>query len=478
MAVTTSKNQEAYQKYVQQQQAQQQAAAQQAAQQAAAQQAAQQAAAQQAANAPKTGQGLNGVSQGTADKLAGYQSGYTPGQNVTNAQKQMEAAQNAMPGAYQASQEVINAQNQLAALQNSKPQGYTSKYGEQLDNLLDQIQNPKEFKFSFNGSELFKSLADRYTQLGKQASMDAMGQAAGLTGGYGNSYGALTGNQAYQQYLLGLYDKGLDIYDRERQAYQDKLNNQKDAYSLLAQREGTDYDRYRDTVGDWEREREYLTGRADTARNFDYGVYRDTVGDAQKNRDYYTDQYNTERNFDYGQYQDMRDYWTGMAQQENQDYWTVQDYNERVRQFNENLEWDKMSTQQKYAAEYCMQILANGGTPSDELLRQAGLSGEDAAKLVAAPIEVAAGGGGGGGGGKTTLYADMNGNLFTIKNGKSQVVSKETIEKNPGKYLVDDKTYKNTVGGTSRVSGVKESSTAGKNGGSNAANDKKLNKLK
>lgn len=461
-----------------QQRAQQQAQAQQAAaQQAAAQQAEAQAAAAKAASAPKTGEGLNGVSEATTKKLASYQSGYTQGQGVSDAYKQMQAAQAAIPTTYQASPEVLEAQRQLEALQTSKPQGYTSKYNQQLDEILGQIQNPQEFKFDFNGSKLFQTYADRYTQLGKQAAMNAIGQAAGLTGGYGNSYGATAGSQAQQQYLLGLNDKAMDIYDREYQAYRDKLGDKKDIYGLLSQREAQDYDRYRDTVGDWERERDYLTGRADTAKNFDYGQYRDTVEDAQKNRDYFTEAYQNERNFDYGKYQDERDYWTGQAQAENQDYWNVQDFNEKIRQFNESLDWDKMSTQQKYAAEYAMQILANGGTPSDELLRQAGLSGADAAKLVAAPIEVAAGGGGGGSG-KTTLYADANGNLFTVKNGKSQAVSRETIEKNPSKYLVDDKTYKSTVMGKTATSGVKESSQAGKNSGSSSTNDKKLNRVK
>ncbi len=34
-----------------------------------------------------------------------------------------------------------------------------------------------------------QKVQDRYTQLGQRAMKDAMGQAAGLTGGYGTSYG-------------------------------------------------------------------------------------------------------------------------------------------------------------------------------------------------------------------------------------------------------------------------------------------------
>jgi len=85
-----------------------------------------------------------------------------------------------------------------------------------------------------------------------------------------------------------------------------------------------------------------------------------------------------------------------------------------------------------------MQILANGGTPSDALLRQAGLSGEDAAKMIAAPVEVAAGGGGGGGGGKTYYY-DKYGYVYTTdKNGNATYVDKSTLSKNVKVYETND----------------------------------------
>ena len=56
---------------------------------------------------------------------------------------------------------------------------------------------------------------------------------------------------------------------------------------------------------------------------------------------------------------------------------------ENIRQFNESLDWDKMSTQQKYAYQTALAILENGQIPSEELLEAAGLSAEDAKKLMA-----------------------------------------------------------------------------------------------
>ena len=141
---------------------------------------------QSAVGSNKAYSGMQGVSQNTANNLGNYQQGYRQSDQATA------------------------ANNYLQQVQAQKPQSYNSKYGAQLDSLLKQIQNPQDFKYDFNGDELFKYYADLYTQKGKQASMDAMGQAAALTGGYGNSYAQQVGQHGYQQYLLSLYDKGLD----------------------------------------------------------------------------------------------------------------------------------------------------------------------------------------------------------------------------------------------------------------------------
>ena len=66
---------------------------------------------------------------------------------------------------------------------------------------------------------------------------------------------------------------------------------------------------------------------------------------------------------------------------------------ENVRQFDASLSEDQRQYNQKYAASWVADILANGQIPSAELLAMAGLSYEDAQKLVA---QVQAAGGPGG----------------------------------------------------------------------------------
>lgn len=134
---------------------------------------------------------------------------------------------------------------------NENPGTYTSRYQGTLDSILAQLSNPDEFHYEFNGDELFKSYADLYTQKGKQASLDAMGQAAGLTGGYGSSYGQQVGQQTYQNYLLGLYDKGLELRDRAYGMYRDQLGDLQNLYQNYMNAETMDYGKYSDALSDY-----------------------------------------------------------------------------------------------------------------------------------------------------------------------------------------------------------------------------------
>lgn len=107
-------------------------------------------------------------------------------------------------------------------------------YVEQLNALYDKIMNKGQFSYDLNADLLYQQMADQYTQLGQQAMKDTMGQAAALTGGYGNSYAQQVGNQAYQQYLTALNQQIPELYDRAYQVYQDDLDWLLQQYQLTA----------------------------------------------------------------------------------------------------------------------------------------------------------------------------------------------------------------------------------------------------
>ena len=187
---------------------------------------------------------------------------------------------------YQEGDAVKQAQAALQQQLANKPGEYQSQWQSSLDEAMKKILNREKFSYDLNGDALYQQYKDRYIQQGQMAMQDTMGQAAALTGGYGNSYAQGVGQQTYQGYLQGLNDKVPELYQLALDKYNQETSDLYNQYSLLGQREDQDYGRYRDTVSDWNTERDYLTNRYDSERSYDYGKYSD------------------ERDFGYRQYQD------------------------------------------------------------------------------------------------------------------------------------------------------------------------------
>ena len=185
------------------------------------------------------------------------------------------------------SSSVMSAQQALTDHLGKKPT-YTSKWGSQLGDVLGKIEDRSNNKISYDvtGDALYQQYKDKFTQQGKMAMQDAMGQAAAMTGGFGNSYAATVGNQAYQAQLNNLNDVIPELYqmayDRYNQEGQDLYNQ----YSLYADRENYDYGLYRDKMSDWLSEKNYLADRYESERAYDYGLYRDEIEDNKWQAEY------------------------------------------------------------------------------------------------------------------------------------------------------------------------------------------------
>jgi len=225
--------------------------------------------------------------------------GYKPYEEsdaVKQARANLERSQN-----YTQSENVINARNALQAQEANKVADWTGgQYGESLKQALDKINNREKFSYDMNADMLYQQYKDRYMNQGRMAMMDTMGQAAQLTGGYGNSYAATAGNQAYQQYLTQLNDVVPQLYQMAYQQYQDEGQGLKDNLNIYQNLYNTEYGEYRDRVGDWQSEVNRLADRYYNEYNMDYNQFAD-------NRNYYNDYYQNERNYDYNLYADAYD---------------------------------------------------------------------------------------------------------------------------------------------------------------------------
>ena len=173
-----------------------------------------------------------------------------------------------------------SAEVQAAEAKQKEIENAVANYGnfvwadqEKYNNLLSNYENRPDFTYDFNADALYQQYKDKYIQHGKMAMADTMGQAAAMTGGYGNSYAQTVGNQAYQASLQNLNDIIPELYqmayDRYNQKGQDMLNmigllsNERD-YAL-----GLHNDGYDKLVND----RTYYSTEAQNAFNRDYGMY-------------------------------------------------------------------------------------------------------------------------------------------------------------------------------------------------------------
>lgn len=199
------------------------------------------------------------------------------------AQQNVQTVQNIMgSNSYTPGSSVTQAQEQLKAYQDKKPEAYTNRWKDQMDSILSDILNRKEFSYDVKADPLFQQYRDQYVRNGQLAMRDTMGQAAQLTGGYGNSYAQQAGQQAYNGYMQGLTDKIPELYNLAMQAYNNKANELNNRYNLIGTQEGKEYSRYQDDMNAYNTELARLQNLFNTERSYDYGQYRDSVTDAQQ----------------------------------------------------------------------------------------------------------------------------------------------------------------------------------------------------
>ena len=226
------------------------------------------------------------------------------------------------PGSDKAYQAALKKQQEA---ENSKPGEYKGAYDQQLQDIYDKIMNREKFSYDLSGDPLWQQYKDQYTQKGRMAMLDTMGQAAALTGGYGSSYGQAVGQQQYNAYMQQLAAVMPELYDRARSAYDAEGNRMLQEYELTGDLASNDYSKYQDAYNRWLAERSYAQGNADTAYDRGYNQWLQELN--QRNKD---------REFE----ESVRQYNENLAEQK--------------RQYNENMAEQKrqIDEQKKKEAEY------------------------------------------------------------------------------------------------------------------------------
>ena len=187
------------------------------------------------------------------------------------------------PGKDKTYQEALKKQQ---ATENSKPGEYQGAYDQQLKDIYDKIMNREKFSYDLAGDPLWQQYKDQYTQQGRMAMMDTMGQAANLTGGYGNSYSQAVGQQQYNAYMQQLAAVMPELYDRARDAYDAEGNRMLQEYQLTGDLAADDYSKYQDAYNRWLTERSYAQDNANTAYDRGYNQWLQELTQRNKDREF------------------------------------------------------------------------------------------------------------------------------------------------------------------------------------------------
>ena len=197
----------------------------------------------------------------------------------TSTQGTQAQAQTAVPKyevpTYTESDTVLQANALLQQQLANKPGAFQGTWDAQLREQINQYLSRDKFSYDLNADALYQQYADQYRLQGNLGMMDTMGQAAAMTGGYGNSYAQSVGQQTYQGYLQQLNDRVPELYQMALNQYNAEGDAMLNNASLLAQMDDQEYGRYRDAVSDYYTDLNYLTEDARNKSEQDYGRWYD-----------------------------------------------------------------------------------------------------------------------------------------------------------------------------------------------------------
>lgn len=350
---------------------------------------------------------------------------------------------------------------------------YESKYDPQMEALLNEILNREDFSYDAASDPLYQQYAQMYQREGDRATSNALAEAAASAGGM-NSYAITAAQQAGNYYSSQLNDKIPELYQLAYDMYLADKESKVQDLGLLQSMDDTQYNRYRNTMSDWQND-----------RNFAYNMYRDDVSDSQWQQNFDYTKYIDDRDFAYNSewankqwdYQLGRDevndqrydteweYQVGRDQVNDQRYDTEWDYQVGRDEINDqryDTEWDYQVDQdtlansrydnewnykvtqdalgtvrgdQTTAKDDVWKYISMGVVPSDDLIAKAGMSKTDVALAVAAVKAEQ--------GGKTNSNGTIKSDAPTVKetepedggNGGGREVSADGLGIGPVSYI-------------------------------------------
>lgn len=223
---------------------------------------------------------------------------------------------------------------------------YEDPYAGQMDELLGQILNRDKFRYNAQDDPLYQQYLEQYLREGNRSMQDTLGAVSARTGGLASSWAQTAAQEANDYYASQAADKIPELYQLAYDMYLKDLDGKVQDLGLLQNMSNSQYDRYRDTMSDWQND-----------RAFAYNKYRDQVGDSQWNQNF--------------------NYQAGRDKLNDQRYDT---------EWNYQVDRDKLDDARydsETAYDRAMAMLSAGVMPSSDILSKAGLTGIQAAAIIA-----------------------------------------------------------------------------------------------
>lgn len=117
------------------------------------------------------------------------------------------------------------------------PRTYQQQYAQAINDYI----NRGRFSYDVNADPIYNQYKDSYTRQGRLAMRDTMGQAAALTGGYGNSYAQTAGQQVYNNHMQQLNDITPELYQLALSRYNQEGQDMLSKASLLGEADSREY---------------------------------------------------------------------------------------------------------------------------------------------------------------------------------------------------------------------------------------------
>lgn len=196
----------------------------------------------------------------------------------------------------------------------------SQKYEPYYDKLLDALVNREAYSYDPDSDPVYQSYLSQYNREGDRAMRDAMGAAAGMTGGYTNSAAVTAGAQqrqywqdklmdripeleanAYNRYL-GEYDMNRNALDAvmglDTQQFNREYGVNRDLYDDIMENRNQNRQRYADEYEKWLKEREYQDYRNDLAYDRQLQKDRYAVEDKQWQDTFNRNVYESDRDYE------------------------------------------------------------------------------------------------------------------------------------------------------------------------------------